>query len=109
MTTIRDVAKHAGVSLATVSRVLNGHPYVTDEVQKRVLASIEALHYRPNRVAQRLRAARSQIVGVIFSDINNPFYTVALSGMEEVFSGRTRPRWRKLWVKGCRLSSSTDA
>lgn len=86
MTTIKDVAKHAGVSPATVSRVLNRHPYVADDVRDRVLDAIEALGYRPNRVAQRLRSAQSRVVGVIFSDINNPFYTVALSGMEAAFS-----------------------
>ena len=56
MTTIKDVAQKAGVSLATVSRVLNGHPYVADDVRSRVLDAIEALNYRPSRVAQRLRA-----------------------------------------------------
>ena len=88
MTTIREVAERAGVSLATVSRVLNGHPYVADDVRDRVLEAIEQLDYRPNRVAQRLRAARSQVVGAIFSDIVNPFYTLALTGMEQVFAAQ---------------------
>jgi DNA-binding LacI/PurR family transcriptional regulator len=86
MTTIKDVAQKAGVSLATVSRVLNGHPYVADDVRSRVLDAIEALNYRPSRVAQRLRAPQSRLIGVIFSDIKNPFYTLALTGMEQVLS-----------------------
>lgn len=86
MATMRDVAKKAGVSLSSVSRVLNGHPYITEEMRERVLAAIEALNYRPNRVAQRLRAAQSHLVGVIFSDIKNPFYTLALNGIEQVLS-----------------------
>ncbi|MBN1285530.1 MAG: LacI family DNA-binding transcriptional regulator [Anaerolineae bacterium] len=86
MATIKDVAKRAGVSLSTVSRVLNGHPYVADELRSRVLDAIEALNYRPNRVAQRLRAARSHLVGVIFSDVKNPFYTLVLSGIEHILS-----------------------
>ena len=86
MTTIKDVARKAGVSLATVSRVLNGHPYVADDVRRRVLDAIEALNYRPSRVAQRLRAPQSRLIGVIFSDIKNPFYTLALGGMEQVLS-----------------------
>jgi DNA-binding LacI/PurR family transcriptional regulator len=55
-------------------------------MRKRVLAAVEALDYRPNRVAQRLRAAQSHLVGVIFSDIKNPFYTLALNGIEQVLS-----------------------
>jgi DNA-binding LacI/PurR family transcriptional regulator len=86
MATIKDVARKAGVSQATVSRVLNGHPYVADDLRSRVLEAVKALNYRPNRVAQRLRAAKSHLVGVIFSDIRNPFNTLALSGIEQVLS-----------------------
>lgn len=86
MVTIKDVAQRAGVSLSTVSRVLNDHPYVADELRTRVLAAITELNYRPNRVAQRLRAAKSQLVGVIFSDIKNPFYILALNGIEHVLA-----------------------
>ncbi|MBZ0298859.1 MAG: LacI family transcriptional regulator [Anaerolineae bacterium] len=86
MATIKDVAHKAGVSAATVSRVLNGHPYVADDLRSRVLDAVQALSYRPNRVAQRLRAAKSHLVGVIFSDIRNPFNTLALSGIEQVLA-----------------------
>jgi DNA-binding LacI/PurR family transcriptional regulator len=86
MPTIKDVAQKAGVSLTTVSRVLNGHPYVADNVRRRVLDAIEELDYHPSRVAQRLRAARSRLIGVIVSDVKNPFYTMALSGIEQVLS-----------------------
>ncbi len=86
VTTIKDVAKQAGVSPATVSRVVNGQPYVTDDVRNRVLDAIQSLNYHPNRVAQRLRAEKSHLVGVILSDIKNPFYTLALGGLEQVLS-----------------------
>jgi DNA-binding LacI/PurR family transcriptional regulator len=86
MTTIKDVAKCAGVSVSTVSRVLNGHPYVTYEVRRRVLDAIRELNYHPSRVAQRLRATDSRLVGVIFSDITNPFYINVLHSIELVFS-----------------------
>jgi DNA-binding LacI/PurR family transcriptional regulator len=86
MPTIKDVAQRAGVSLATVSRVLNGYPHVAPDVRARVLDAIEALNYRPSRVAQRLRAPQSRLIGIIFSDIKNPFYTLALSGIEQVLS-----------------------
>lgn len=86
MPTIKDVAKRAGVSITTVSRVLNHHPHVTDELTERVLAAIDELNYRPSRVAQRLRATHSGLVGVIFSDITNPFYIHVLRGIEHVLS-----------------------
>jgi DNA-binding LacI/PurR family transcriptional regulator len=86
MTTIKDVAKRAGVSVSTVSRVLNGHPYVTDQVRRQVLEAIRELNYHPSRVAQRLRATDSRLVGVIFSDITNSFYINVLLGVELAFS-----------------------
>jgi len=86
MATIKDVARHAGVSITTVSRILNNHPYVAEELRRRVLKSIDELGYRPSRVAQRLRATDSNLVGVIFSDIANPFYIESLRGIEQVLS-----------------------
>lgn len=86
MATIKDVAKRAGVSPATVSRVVNNQPYVAEDLRQRVLTAIQALDYHPNRVAQRLRAEKSHLVGVIMSDIKNPFYTLALGGLEQVLS-----------------------
>lgn len=86
MPTIKDVARHAGVSITTVSRILNNQPYVAEELRQRVLKSIDELGYRPSRVAQRLRATASSLVGVIFSDIANPFYIESLRGIEQVLS-----------------------
>lgn len=86
MVTIKEVAKQAGVSPATVSRVVNDQPYVADHVRDRVLKAIRDLNYRPNRAAQRLRAEKSHLVGVILSDIKNPFYTLVLGGIEQVLS-----------------------
>jgi len=63
--TLRDVAKHAGVSYQTVSRVINHHPYVAEETRVRVQEAIEALDYRPNKAAQSLAAKRSQTLAVI--------------------------------------------
>lgn len=88
MANIKDVAKKAGVSPATVSRVINGQPYVADSIRERVLDAIRELQYHPNRVAQRLRAAKSHLVGVVLSDIRNPFYTMALEGIEQVLSAQ---------------------
>jgi LacI family transcriptional regulator, galactose operon repressor len=84
--TIRDVAQRAGVSIPTVSRVLNDRPNVADELAERVRSAIAELNYRPSRAAQRLRAQASRLVGVIFSDISNPFYINVLKGIEFVLS-----------------------
>ena len=60
-----DVARLAGVSHQTVSRVLNGHPYVREQTRLRVQAAIDELGYRPNRVARALVTGRSQLIGVV--------------------------------------------
>lgn len=86
MPTIKDVAKRAGVSVSTVSRVLNHHPHVADDVFQRVTDAITELDYSPSRVAQRLRATASQLIGVIFSDISNPFYIDVLRSIEHTLS-----------------------
>lgn len=82
--TSHDVAKKAGVSVATVSRVLNDSPHVRPSVKRKVLRAVKALNYQPNRTAQRLRAKRSQVIGLIISDIQNPFFTAAVRGIEDV-------------------------
>src|SRR5690606_3685137 len=64
---IRDVAKAAGVSRQTVSRVINNHPSLRPETRERVLAVIEELNYRPNRIARALGTRRTQTIGVITS------------------------------------------
>lgn len=74
MVKIKDVADAAGVSTATVSRVLANKPHVRQEVKKRVLEVVQKLNYRPNRVAQSLRSNSSKIIALIVSDIENPFF-----------------------------------
>jgi DNA-binding LacI/PurR family transcriptional regulator len=82
--TIKDVAEFAHVSSATVSRVLNNHPYVTDDVRARVLEAIRKLDYQPNRAARRLRANSSDILGLIIPDIQNPFFLSMVRGVEDM-------------------------
>lgn len=84
---IKDVAARAGVSAATVSRVLNGDARVTLARKERVLAAIEELGYQPNRVARSLRRQYTATIGVVVSDIENPHFTQALRVIEdEAFS-----------------------
>lgn len=75
MPTIKDVAQHCGVSIATVSAVINDADWVPDATRARVETAIKKLNYRPNRLAQGLKTRRSYAVGVIVSDVTNPFYT----------------------------------
>jgi len=82
--TSQDVAKRAGVSIATVSRVLNNAPHVRPEIRRKVLRAVKALNYQPNRTAQRLRARQSKVLGLIISDIQNPFFTSVVRGIEDV-------------------------
>ena len=74
MVKIKDVADAAGVSTATVSRVLANKPHVRQEVKARVMKVVNKLNYRPNRVARSLRSQKSTIIGLIVSDIENPFF-----------------------------------
>lgn len=70
--TIKDIARHAGVSVSTVSRVMNQKPDVKSETQERVTLAIEKLGYSPNSVARGLVLQRSNVIGFIASDITNP-------------------------------------
>lgn len=82
MSTIIDVARHAGVSKSTVSRVLTGGP-VSQEARERVLAAMKALNYQPNAVARGLVSNRSMLLGVLISDVADPYYAELMRGMEE--------------------------
>ncbi len=73
-TTIKDVAKKAGVGVGTVSRVLNGGKSVNKETHKRVLEAIEELHFVPNQMASRLRKDESGIIALLVPVVNHPFF-----------------------------------
>jgi DNA-binding LacI/PurR family transcriptional regulator len=80
---IAEVARHASVSTATVSRVLNGDPRVGDEYRQRVLEAVAELDYRPNRLARNLRKQRSATIGVVVADIDNPHFSEAIRAVED--------------------------
>lgn len=84
MTTLREVAEVAGVSIATVSRVLNDYQHVNSDTRKRVLKAIKQLDYRPSRVARRLRKRGSQILGLVIADITNPYYSAVIQSIEDI-------------------------
>ncbi len=80
---IKDVAKRAGVSTATVSHVINQTRFVTDETRQKVLEAIDALNYQPSTIARGLATNSTQTIGLIISDITNPFFTAVARGVED--------------------------
>ncbi|MGB9857796.1 MAG: LacI family DNA-binding transcriptional regulator [Dictyoglomaceae bacterium] len=82
--TMKDVAKRAGVSVSTVSHVINKTRYVEEETKKKVLSAIKELGYRPNIVARSLRKKSTNTIGLIVSNIANLFYPEVVRGIEDV-------------------------
>jgi DNA-binding LacI/PurR family transcriptional regulator len=81
---IAEVARRASVSVATVSRVLNGHSQVGEQYRQRVLDAVAELDYRPNRLARSLRTQRSAMIGVVVADIENAYFSSAIRAIENV-------------------------
>ena len=81
--TIKDVAKRAGVSIATVSNVINGTRFVSNELQTRVRAAVEELGYHPSSVGRSLRKGKSYSIGVLLPDPRNQFFQIVAEGIEE--------------------------
>jgi len=81
---LNDVAKLAGVSATTVSRVINNHGYLSDQTKEKVFAAMRELHYQPNNMARSLQGKNTQLIGVIFSDISNPFFGELVARIEKL-------------------------
>lgn len=86
MVTSRDVAQHAGVSQATVSRVLNGSDAVSPATAQRVQAAIAALGYYPHAAAAAMKTRRSGTIGIIIDQLSNPFFVEVLQALAAVFA-----------------------
>ena len=84
MATIRDVAKLAGVSSITVSRVINNSGYVSKATRERVEEAITQLNYIPNYLATSLRSKRTDTIALVVTDVTNPFWTTVARGVEDV-------------------------
>ena len=80
--TIKDIARISGVSITTVSRVLNDRPDVSDESRRRVLDVIESTNYIPNNSARDLVKTKSDSIGLVVRGISNPFYTDIIRSVE---------------------------
>ncbi len=83
---IKDVAKKAGVSVTTVSRVLNGEKYVKDDLKAKVKRVIDELGYAPSHIARSLVRKKTNLIGVIVPDLTSSFYSTILSSIEETAS-----------------------
>ena len=84
--TIKDVARHAGVSIATVSRVLNNKHTVDPDLAAKVNLAVEQLGYHPNSIARTLKSDSSKTIGFVVSDISNDFFTRMARGVEDVLN-----------------------
>ena len=77
------IARKAGVSISTVSRVMNGSKPVSPELQKRVYDAVQQMNYKPNSIARSLILKKTNLIGVIVPDVSNSFHSQVLSGIEE--------------------------
>jgi LacI family transcriptional regulator len=93
-TTIADVARLAGVGAMTVSRTINGHPYVSDAVARRVQAAIRKLNYRPNVAAQMLNGRPSSTIGLVLPDLRDPFFAALTHSVQQT----AREHHYQVWV-----------
>lgn len=82
MSSIKDVARVAGVSVATVSRVLNNRGYISKETRKKVAKAMEAIDYHPNQIARALQKSQSYFIGIIVPDSNHPFFSDLIKYVE---------------------------
>jgi LacI family transcriptional regulator len=81
--TLVDVAEAAGVAAMTVSRTINGHPYVSEATAQRVRAAIQKLQYRPNQAARMLNGQLSKSIGLIVPDVADPFFSIVSRAVQQ--------------------------
>lgn len=81
---MKDIARHAGVSVSTVSRVLNGQGYIRQETREKVLRAIEKYHYIPNNSARNLKREAVKAVGIVVKGFSNPFFVRMLDVVQRV-------------------------
>ena len=84
--TIKDVAGRCGVSVSTVSRVLNNHPDVSDAIREKVMAVVRELHYVPNNSARDLVKPKSDAIGLVVRGVGNPFFTGVIRAIERTIT-----------------------
>lgn len=83
MATIKDVANKANLSVATVSRYLNNHPYISEEKKRRIKKAMKELDYTPSSIATQLRSKKGTMIGILVSRITNPFFSYLVDAIEK--------------------------
>lgn len=81
---LTDVAKKAGVSVTTVSRVINNHGYLSEKTKHKVFAAMKELNYQPNSLARSLQGKKMKLIGLIFPSITNPFFAELVQDIESI-------------------------
>jgi len=84
MANMKQIAKMAGVSLGTVSHVLNASAAVREPLRKRVMEAVEAAGYQPNQLARGLRRDKTNMIGMVIPDVTNPFFPAVVRGAEDI-------------------------
>ena len=84
MPNMKQIAAKAGVSLGTVSHVINGSANVREPLRKRVLDAVAAIGYQPSQLARGLRRVKTNMIGMIIPDVTNPFFPAVVRGAEDV-------------------------
>jgi len=102
-TSIKDIAKEAGVAISTVSYVINKKDLVADKTKKKVLRAIEKLGYKPNFLARSLRTRKTSTIGVIVYDISNPFIAQIVRSIQEAVKARGY-----IMILGCTFNESSE-
>lgn len=112
MATLEDVAREAGLSVGTVSRVLNNRGYISQQSRERVDDAMKALHYRPNEMARSLSRQKTNIVGVIVPSIEHPYFAKLVGSLEKelyrsgyrmmLFCSQSRDDRESEYVEACR-------
>lgn len=104
MTTIKDIARLAGVSVATVSRVANKDPKVSDKTRDKITKLMLEMGYQPNATARALVTKKSTAIGVVIPQINDPFFALLANGVDQV----AREQNRQLLLSTCQLTQASE-
>ena len=91
MATLKDVAKETGLTVSTVSRVLNNRGYISEETRKKVYEAMKKLNYRPNEVARSLSKQTTNTIGVIVPHIRHPYFAELISNLAVSYTHLTLP------------------
>ena len=105
MAGIKDVAAKAGVSVTTVSRMLNNRGYISASMRKKIQDAMDELHYRPNEVARSLTKQCTRIIGVLMPEINNPFFSEVIAELSKILTQRD---YRMMLYQALSLEDKAD-